>query len=170
MHDLETLNKHYHVLLDEDAKVHANPLLQLNISPDTTPSGADSSEVLASATKDLPRQIADLQLGVIDLTVLREQIQKRYEGTLAGIKQIYPDLETELDLSLYKAHSFSPNATNEAQSRRASAPEEIKGVISEVLPDGSFRLDPLAFHKAQKSLRIRPLDEKGGSQVSVVFL
>ena len=170
LHDLSTLNERYHELLEEDKKVHSSPLLHLDTSPEETPTGADSSEELAGSTKQLSGDLADLQIGVLDLDVLRQQIQQLYEGTLARITQNNPDLQDELDLSIYRAHSFKPaNAALETQTRRAAPPEDVRGVISEVLPDGSFRLDPLAVHKA-KSLRIRPIDENGNSKVSIKFL
>lgn len=165
LHDLAGLSEQYHELLEDEERIRFNPVMQLENNIDGATESADLPVELAGATEDLSNQIAKFHIEAINLDVVRDRIEKIYGGTLAVVKEV--DLDTEdLDLSTYLTHSFSPA---KLLQQRPTPPKEFKGVICNVLPDGSIRMDLISKHDA-RSRRIPTLGENGEPLVSIKFL
>ena len=166
---LGDLEEEYRKILEEEAHILNNATLQLSKKS----AGAVTNDLpnsLSTDAKKLPDQIAGFHMQILNMQSQVSDIKDRYDGALVSVKTVDP----ELDLNNYRPHSFSPASSQEqAAARSHSIPGDIKGVVSEICPDGSFVVDPIGNQKKginSSPLRIQPRNADGEPQISLKFL
>lgn len=171
MSQLVGLRKQFGDVLQARHMVDTNPALNLGPEPETSIISQDYPEDVANKSITLVGQIATLELSAIGLETIRVALERKYFGA----KVLVTIVDLGNDLEPYQPHSYNPGSVfSEARQPKKLATDRLKGIITDVLMDGSFVVLPTTKFDIRRSAehpyRIQAYDDQGRAQIDLAFL